>query len=106
MRTDIPFGIGLVMVIAGAVMLILAAFDVATSPDFNIAWLGAAVAFIGVKIPYEQAASPEDTQEFQAPQPTDAVRAEGVHRLLPRRAGLADGGDGFHLDVPGGDGER
>ena len=51
MRTDIPFGIGLIMVIAGAVMLILAAFDVATSPDFNIAWLGAAVAFIGVKIP-------------------------------------------------------
>lgn len=49
MRTEVNLTIGLLLVIAGAVLMILQAFGVGND-DFHLGWLGAAVAVVGIKI--------------------------------------------------------
>lgn len=42
---------GLLLVIAGVVLILLAAFDVGANDTVSLSWLGAALAFLGVKVP-------------------------------------------------------
>jgi len=50
-KTSINVTAGLLILLAGVVLMLLAAFDIGSNDTVSLAWLGAALAFIGVKVP-------------------------------------------------------